>query len=173
MTPLEYIKTIKLGGGYLWDAKHPTDGVLQDIVYKDFTILQVDEVGSSYCCGVTFSVWFFCFGQFLNIPIREMKEIQQDWYVATGKRAGPVDALVPRNLGVKVLLNEAQPGDFMQLWRNNKSGHSVVYLAHDEMSITYFSTQPSTKGPGTRKEPRVGKNAIMETHIVRANLPGL
>lgn len=168
---LSYIKSIPTGGGYLWSAANPTDGVSKDIVYKEQTILKADANKSTYCAGVTFSCWFTLFGQYLDIEVFQMKRLQQDWYVATGKRAGPVDALVPRGLGVEVKLNEAVAGDFLQLWRSTGSGHSVVYLSHDEMSIKYWSTQPSTKGIGTRSEPRTGKNAVVEFHIVRAHLP--
>lgn len=168
---LSNIKTYATGGGYFWDVKKPTDGVPKDIVYQGQTILQADAKKSSYCAGLTFSVWFTIFGQYLTIPIHEMKRLQQDWYVATGKRAGPVDALVPRGLGVAINLNDALPGDFLQLWRASGSGHSVVYLSHTELSITYWSTQPSTKGIGKRTENRTGTNAVIEFHIVRANLP--
>lgn len=168
---LALIKSYPTGGGYTWDVKSPTDGVTIDIVYQGETILKPDAKKSSYCSGITFQCWFILVGKFLTIPLHEMKRLQQDWYVATGKRGGPVDALVPRGLGVEVSLNEATPGCFMQLWRNTGSGHSVVYLSHDEMSIKYWSTQPSTKGIGIRSEPRTGKSAVVETHLVRANLP--
>lgn len=168
---LSLIKGYKTGGGYFWDVQKPTDGVPEDIIYQGQTILEADAKKSSYCAGLTFSVWFKLFGRYLDIGVFEMKRLQQDWYVATGKRAGPVDALVPRGLGVEVKLDEAEPGCFMQLWRSSGSGHSVVYLSHDEMSIKYWSTQPATKGIGTRSESRTGKNAVIEFHIVRANQP--
>lgn len=169
---LALIKSFKTGGGYTWNPKTPTSGVSMDIIYKEQAILKKDT--TTFCSGVTFMTWFILFGKFLDIEVHEMKRLQQDWYVNTGKRAGPVDALVPRGLGVEVKLNEALPGDFCQLWRNTGSGHSVVYLAHDEMSIKYWSSQkPVTNGIGIRSEPRTGKSAVVETHLVRAILPAL
>lgn len=166
---LSYINSLPKGQGYKWNVKVPTSGVTMDIIYQGETILKRDS--TTFCSGVTFQSWFMVFGNQLTIPVDEMKRLQQDWYVATGKRAGPVDALVPRGLGAKVELNDAMPGDFLQLWRSSGSGHSVIYLSHTELSLTYWSTQPSTKGIGKRTENRTGANAVVEFHIVRAHLP--
>ncbi len=81
---------------------------------------------------------------------------------------GCVDGLVPRGLGDRVELKDAQPGDFMQIWRTTKSGHSVIYLSHNEKSITYWSTQTATNGIGERTEQLFPKGIVNETYLVRA-----
>lgn len=171
---LSLIKSYPTGGGYSWTKESKSDGVTIPIVYQGETILTPDAKKSSLCTGVTFQVWFILVGKFLTIPLHEMKRLQQDWYVNTGKRGGPVDALVPRGLGVEVTLNEALPGDFIQFWRSSGSGHSGVHLSHTELALTYWSSQkPVTNGMGKRTENRTGANAVIETHLVRANLPAL
>jgi hypothetical protein len=54
-------------------------------------------------------------------------------------------------------LEAARPGDFVQIWRTNKSGHSVVlvdWVREGEriVGIKYRSSQKSTDGIGDRVE---------------------
>lgn len=153
-------------------------GVTRDLIYQGVTIAKADEKKNTYCCGLTFEVWFRLFTERLLVvlPASEFKKIRADWFVATGKRMGSVDALIDRKLGDQVYISgdpkkvlTPKPGDFMQIWRENGSGHSVIYLGHNDKSVTYWSTQPSTNGIGTRTELRVGgKNNVKEIYLVRA-----
>ena len=83
------------------------------------------------------------------------------------KRTGPaqrkkvaklnVFALEKRGIGKPAAINDRKPGDFLQLRRTNKSGHSVVFLdwvtdARRTIGVKYRSTQTSTKGIGDRTE---------------------
>jgi hypothetical protein len=88
-----------------------------------------------------------------------VRGFQKDWYGAT-KDSGEtqcVYALGKLGIGKQVTEKEAKPGDFLQLWRTNKSGHSVVFLdwvtdSGRPIGVKYRSTQTSTKGIGDRVE---------------------
>src|SRR5690606_9506153 len=86
---------------------------------------------------------FFCF--------------QQKFYGAgkDGTKKTFVDALVSEGLGVEVTsLSDAKPGDFVQLWRNNKTGHSGIFQnwitndKNDIIGIRYFQVSKKTHGIG-------------------------
>lgn len=152
MNVIDHIKTYPFGGGYTWDASKPTSGTPKAIIYKGEVILQKDS--ATYCCGLTFCVWFELFGQHIDIAVSEMKKVQRLWYCATGLHGGCEDALSAINQRVLgIMLEDAQPGDFLQLWRVTGSGHSVAYISHTKTDLTYWSTQPKTNGIGYRTEP--------------------
>lgn len=153
---LKWIAAFPRGGGYRWDPTQPTSGVTREITYKGKTILERDT--ATYCCGVTFQGWFETIGYNVELAISEMQKVQQLFYCAKGNRGGCQDALTAVRLGVIVTLDQAKPGDLLQLWRkptaNNPkgSGHSVFYLRHNAETLTYFSTQRRTNGPGEGTE---------------------
>ncbi len=145
------------------------DGVTQPLVYKGITIASPNEAKETYCCGLTFEVYFKV-AEKLGSVLADPKKMKADWFVATGKRKGPVDALVTRGLGTEVKLLDAQPGDFCQIWRQSGSGHSVIFMAHDQGKLTYWSTQPATNGIGKRTEQFGGvPNPITEIYIARGH----
>ena len=53
---------------------------------------------------------------------------------------------------------EAIPGDFVQFWRNNNSGHAVIFMnwvkneKEQIVGINYRSSQKQTNGIGSRTE---------------------
>lgn len=169
---LKWIDAFPRGGGYRWDPKEPTSGVTRPIIYKGVEILKADT--ATYCCGVTFQGWFETVGYGVDISVDAMKLLQQRWYCAlNGNRGGCQDALIATRLGIKVTLENAKPGDGLQLWRkptaNNPkgSGHSVFHLSHTAETLTYFSTQRRTNGPGEQTE-RLDNMA--ELYLVRPTL---
>ena len=82
------------------------------------------------------------------------------------KSSGPADALVLFGIGGRVLIGEAQPGDFISFNRASGSGHAGIivrfinsdgsYADRFEQSETvgflYFSSQESTNGLAFREE---------------------
>src|SRR5688572_3188014 len=112
---LNLIKSFPRGGGYVWDPKKPTSGVTIDLIYKNKLILAKDV--ATYCCGLTFELWFRTIGVTIDIAVSEMQKVQQLWYCARGNRGGCKDALLAVRMGMAVNLDEARPGDFLQLWR--------------------------------------------------------
>src|SRR5262245_50765509 len=68
-------------------------------------------------------------------------------------------ALAVEKLGIgkQIEFKNARRGDFLQLWRTTKSGHSVVFLewvkvGGSPIGVKYRSSQPATKGIGDNIE---------------------
>ena len=146
------------GGGYKWAGS----GTPKDLVFKGSTILSKSSQGT-YCSGYTFMVAFDVLnaeGKLDGYDVSTIKKLQQNWYGTNEASAETqcVLALEKLGLGKGVPLDEAKAGDFVQFWRNNKSGHSVVFLdwvRDDSGKITgikYRSTQKLTNGIGDRTE---------------------
>lgn len=178
---LDLIKTYPTDGTHMydWPKAGPFDGVTVDLFYGKDRIAKSRPDGCTYCCGITFEVWFrAAMKHKINlVSTKNVGRIKLDWFVATGKRGGPATALIPRHLGIKIgSLDEAKPGDFIQLWRQSGSGHSVVYVAHNQHDLTYWSTQKSSNGIGQHTEhfatsPSPVKNPVTELYITRALIP--
>jgi hypothetical protein len=135
------------------------------LIYKGKTILSKDV--ATYCCGVTFEAWFRVIGVTIDVPVSDMQKVQRLWYCAAGNQKGCQDALLAVEMGMPVSLEEAQAGDFLQLWRKSGSGHSVIYLSHNSAAgtLTYFSTQKETNGAGERTERL---DTLTDLYFVRA-----
>lgn len=183
---LEVLKDYPTDGThpYHWPKDEPFDGVTRDLRYQGELIARAEAqaVKRTYCCGLTFEVFIracelYAKGRSYRLDglaVWGVKKLKADWFVATGLRGGPVDALVPKGLGMRVeTIEEAQAGDFVQLWRESGSGHSVIFLERVDGGIRYWSTQTVTNGIGERTEYFYGKNWVKkdELYIVRAFVP--
>jgi len=146
------------GGTYVWKGS----GCPIDLMHKEELILTKSIVGT-HCSGFTFTVVFNTLkeNQLLDLlDLNQVKEFQSHWYGNTtiGAETQCVYALTKFKLGKNVLLEDAQPGDFVQFWRNNKSGHSVVFLSWEKdtkgkiTGLKYRSSQKLTNGIGDRIE---------------------
>ena len=88
----------------------------------------------------------------------EVSKFSSNWYSAGGANGKLcVEALENLGIGKEVLLENAQEGDFCQIWRTNGSGHSVIFLSHiyegdDIIGFNYRSSQKSTDGIGDSSE---------------------
>jgi hypothetical protein len=171
---------------YNWKKGAPYDGVTEDLIYRGKIIARANSRRECYCCGLTFEVFFkawkawtrkkgldFAIG---DLDPEELKALKKDWYCSGGVRNGPVRALVSRGLGTEIrALKDARTGDFVQFWRGNGSGHSVIFIEWmtDKKGrytgMRYWSTQPCTRGIGYRVEPLSGKKGIdpLKIHIAR------
>lgn len=166
------------GGGYKWSST----GVPKSIYFKDSEILAKSEEGT-FCSGYTFTVAFDALekrGLIKNLTVDQIKWLQKNWYGTNDVSAETqcLYSLEKLGLGKKVDHSDAQAGDFVQFWRNNKSGHSVIFLdwVRDHSGkitgIKYRSTQKSTNGIGDRTET-IGSGdrdiSIQRLYIVRLN----
>lgn len=144
------------GGGYEWKGS----GVPEDVRFNDKLILAKGK--ATYCSGFTFAVVMKAAaegGLLKDKTFDQVRSFQKDWYGAT-KESGEtqcVYAMQKLGIGDAVLVKNAKPGDFLQLWRTNKSGHSVVFLewvvdGGKPIGVKYRSTQTSTGGIGDRVE---------------------
>jgi len=193
---LETLRAIPADGthDYWWPKDHEGGGyggVTKDLVYLGKTILTGEPQKRTYCCGLTFEVLVRAWEAFAakkkaafsigGLEAAALGKVKNDWFCMGAVRDGPVSALVPRGLGAHISkLEDARPGDFVQLWRKKGSGHSVVFLAWERKGgaqgeiagLRYWSTQTSTKGVGERTERMDGENGLdrEKLYIARAGI---
>ena len=162
---------------------HPRyDGCTRDIGYMGVKILSGNGKGSCFCCGLTLEVFLRAADMYIQKssyantmntstlttyyimhPIGSLtpdnfKEFKNLWYCPAVNSPGPGEALVAFGMGTVLTdWKEAKAGDFVQIWRNNGSGHSVIFMnwiTNDKKEITglkYWSSQ-TKKGIETNTE---------------------
>src|SRR4051812_36132606 len=158
-TPGDVVKIARSfpdGGGYEWKGS----GVPEDIRFDGTMILPKGK--ATYCSGFTFAVAMKSAGErglLSGKSVDDIRAFQKQWYGSTKESAETQCAYALEKLGIgrAVKQDDAQAGDFLQLWRTNKSGHSVVFLEWiredgQPIGIKYRSTQKSTNGIGDRTE---------------------
>lgn len=171
------------GGAYRrdWGAG---SGSPDEIRHAGVVILPADK-GGTYCCGFTLSIVMRAMEE-LNLlegkTAEEVKRFQKLWYGSTPEDRQRLVTYAVEDLGVgrEVSRDDAKPGDFLQLWRTNKSGHSVVFTGWltDEqgrrIGVKYRSSQGGTDGIGNAEElfaGHGGKVDIQKLHFARLNAP--
>lgn len=174
-------------------------GVSRDITYDGEVVLHPGSEGT-YCCGATLEVFLDAYCQlrhgcdssqacgrwFEDWPREKFVALQQGWY---GTEEAPTNALLPEQ--VRPTIREKQVyhmlpwtglatpvenyrrlrrGDFVQFWRRNGTGHSVIFWGRDRDEegrerLWYWSSQrqprhayPLTTGGKPVKTPGYGIN---------------
>lgn len=185
--------------GYWWprSGESDYDGVSRDIFLKGIRVLKGEEEQRTFCCGLTLEVFMEAYNRWVEkhgeprgtaaLQPQEMAKFKADWFVRDLNGPGPSAALENFNLGKEVPLEEALPGDFVQIWRQPKegkefhSGHSVIFLdwerneAGEPTGIVYWSTNKGigitqwTEQIGGPDEP--GNVATQWTYVGRADVP--
>lgn len=172
---------------YHWPKGSSWTGTTRDLFYDGVRVCDGDPEKRCYCCGLTFEVCFRAWeiaAQRAKVPFRigdldakGVHKLRRDWFgVDEHDRKTCQRALVEHKLGRAIKLEDARPGDFVQLWRASKSGHSVVFLGLDRdaagraVALRYWSTQKATNGIGERVERFDGPAAVLpdETYVARA-----
>jgi hypothetical protein len=169
---VQVVHSYRDGGGY--DSSWKGSGVPAEIRFHGERILAKGR--GSYCCGFTFAVVMDAAtrrGLLRDKTIDEVRAFQKQWYGATHQSREIQCALAVETLGIgePVETEQAQPGDFLQFWRTNKSGHSVVFLewieeGGERVGFKYRSSQGSTDGIGDRVEffaGVVGKDGAVDS----------
>ena len=148
------------GGGY--NLKWGGTGTPEEILFDQQRVLAKGSDGT-YCCGFTFAVAMKAGGEmelFKGKTIEQIKRFQKEWYGAVDEpeiREKQCSVAVEHlGVGKSIPFDDAQPGDFCQLWRE-KSGHSVIFLGWEmkdgrRVGLKYRSSQGSTKGIGDKSE---------------------
>lgn len=175
--------------GYYWPRGSDWEGTTQDLVYQGTKICSGDSKKRSYCCGLTFEVFFKAYEAWCAAKKKEFRigdldadgltEFRLQWYGASKKNPDRkklcLEAVVSAKLGRAIeTFEDARAGDFVQLWRHDGSGHSVIFVdwVRSGARITglkYWSTQGSTKGIGVNTESFGEKKGLdrEQLHIVR------
>ena len=146
------------GGSYVWKGS----GCPVDLVMGETVLFPKSPVGS-FCSGYTFTVLFNTLKSnnlHEKLSVDEWKKFQQHWYGNTSIAAETqcLYALSQIGMGEEIAHEDAKAGDFVQFWRNNKTGHSVIFLAWVRDSkgkivgMRYRSSQKFTNGIGERTE---------------------
>ena len=169
---------LAIAGCYPTDGSYPYrckpleydlyNGVTQDLWYKGRVVAKghPNWTRCSYCCGMTFEV--FCRAmQYRNIQkgldpddyngmsFSDLFNLLQLWYIE-GPGDSPQLGITSYGLGKKIEnLEDAKPGDFLDFSRNNRSGHSVIFVdwtrdaAGKITGFKYFSSNSAGVGYGT------------------------
>jgi hypothetical protein len=153
---IEVARSFPDGGGYEWKGS----GVPEEIRFGDTQILPKGK--STYCSGFTFAVVMKAAEDrslLRDKKVDQIRAFQKEWYGATKESGETQCAFALKKLGIgrPIKIKDARPGDFLQLWRTNKSGHSVVFLewvteGDRPIGVKYRSSQTATKGIGDRVE---------------------
>ena len=153
---VEIARSFPDGGGYEWKGT----GVPEDVRFGNVTILAKGK--ATYCSGFTFAVAMKAAedrGLLRGKTEEQIRRFQREWYGSTPESAEKQCAFALEKLGIggEVKAADARAGDFLQLWRTNKSGHSAVFLEWviedgKRVGVKYRSTQKSTGGIGDRVE---------------------
>jgi len=177
---------------YYWPKGGDWAGTTRDLVYGGRKVCEGDPKGRAYCCGLTFEVFFraweaWCAERGEPFRIGDLDadgvvRLRKLWY-GSDRSVGEKNvrrtlqhALESTGLGRAVPPEKARPGDFVQLWRESGSGHSVIFLGWKKdakgriTAIRYWSTQTATDGIGINEEKTVaggGAVLIEETFIAR------
>ncbi len=152
----------KSGGGYYWPDPAPEGyhGAPETFKWQGSTILGASE-GRSHCCG--FTCWVAlevakANGLLEGKTVKQVRSFKGLWFGSSTNHEMPARALPALGIGVKVPFQDAQPGDFMQLWRTDDSGHSVIFLdwvrdaAGTITAVKYRGSNKTTKGVGDHTE---------------------
>jgi len=147
--------------GYWWprraEAANAYDGCTTDVLRGGKLVMRGEPRARTFCCGLTLELFYrtiankkLAFDPWTSETAAQFKGL---WFCRARYSPGPEEALLAYGMGRKIANPEkALPGDFVQIWRNDKSGHSVIFVAwaRDEkgniQAMHYWSTQPGTKG---------------------------
>jgi hypothetical protein len=180
---------------YWWprSGESSYDGCTTDLYLDGEQVMTGEEKQRTFCCGLTLEVFLKSFNKLdpnlrtklkkeSNLSPETWAQFQRLWFVLELNGPGPSLALEEYNLGKTITADEALPGDFVQIWRTNNSGHSVIFIDWvtdadgNRTGIKYWSTQKSTQGIGENIEyianPGDEKGVVMKnTYFGRVILP--
>jgi len=174
---------------YRWEKNEYDiyNGVTEDLVYRGKIIARghPNQTRCSNCCGLTFEIFFRAMqirnkqkginpDDFNGMSWEDLFNMMLIWFVV-GRGDSPREAIVYYGLGQAIdNWEEAKTGDFMDISRNNGSGHSVIFIEwqrDDSNKITglkYFSSQSNGVGYATEFSSDSGGKVLREyIHIGR------
>lgn len=162
---LDVIATYPRDGSYTysWTEEENYVGCTKDLYYRGEQFVIGDPEKRSYCSGITFEVFFQAYQSYnrergfdkigdLN-DASEMNDFRLKWYGTGGDRRTIKHALLSSKLGYEITdLSQVAKGDFVQIWRHNDSGHTVVFIdwikdeSQTRIGLKYWSSNKKT-GP--------------------------
>ncbi len=126
---------------YSWDIGRSGDyGVTREVRYLGSVICPDYPGNTTYCSGVAFETFVFAFnnyngsyahpyiGNILNS--QNMGTFRRLWYGNTDGEKLAARAIPEWGAGREITdIEEAQEGDFIQLWRHSGSGHNPLFVS--------------------------------------------
>lgn len=170
---------------YWWPKTGPWKGITQDVFYNGTLIAQGDPQGRCHCSGITWEVFMRAIETYnaeheekvLHTWTPEMvNRFQFLWFGSDGNKRCIHNAVLTFGIGFEIKdPDDARPGDFVQFWRRNGSGHSCIFRewVRDEKgaiaALRYWSAQKKTNGIGVNTESvgDAGGIILEQTYIVR------
>lgn len=173
---LDVIKTYPLGRyPYLLNTDYANyNGVSVNLFFQNRLFLKAHPSGNraTHCTGITFEVFFKAMqnrnkklglnlDSFNGMSYDQLYDFMLTWYVADGdKRVSNVAAAVEKyGIGKRITrFEDAKAGDFMDISRENNTGHTVVFMnwLRDKsgriIGFKYWSSQQSTNGINYKEE---------------------
>lgn len=161
-------KSYPTDGTYPYAWVSGSYGVTQNLYYLSNLLCPAPGDNTTYCSGVAFETFLLTYQDYFalsgagdsigGLSYNEMKALRLVWYGVTDAEKLCARAIPQYGLGVEITnFEEAQEGDFVQLWRHSGSGHNVVFVnwmrsGGQIIGVRYWSTQGSTNGIGTNVE---------------------
>ncbi|HUH03147.1 MAG TPA: hypothetical protein VML75_14220, partial [Kofleriaceae bacterium] len=183
---LELIAEYEPGGGYSWPAPRGTHGTTRDLTLGADRIAR-GSGGPTHCSGLTFEIFWRTLERWsggtsgAGLTPGSARALMRTWFVPDTRGQGPAAALPAHGLGRRIdRLEDARPGDFVQVWMNNGSGHTLIFLDWTRdadgriVGVRHFSSHPVTDGIGiTEREIGSGRRDIDPNaiHIARVEPP--
>jgi hypothetical protein len=148
------------GGGY---------GVTQNVYYLGSVICPKPSGNTTYCSGLAFETAIVPYNAYNTTyghprignmtTASQMESFRKVWYGVTDAEKLAARAIPEYGIGVEITdFEEAQEGDFVQLWRHSGSGHNPLFVNwvrdgnNTITGVRYWGTQSSTNGIGSRQE---------------------
>ncbi len=186
---MEVIRTYPTDGthGYYWPKEGDWKGTTRDLRYRGELLAEGDEQGRCHCSGLTFEVFFRAYRRWCrqtdrpfsiaNMTPAELDRFRKLWFGTDGNKRTLVRAIRKKGLGRVIPDPErAKPGDFVQFWRRNGSGHSAVFMNWtrdgdgNRTGIRYWSSQGSTDGIDYNTESFGGEDGVDSDRIYIARI---
>lgn len=167
-------------------------GTTKDLYYQGKCVIKGDPQKRCYCIGLIFEVYLSACEKYAQrnskgalyelpgVDLKNFNQFRRSFYGADGNCKTFVDALALRGLGKEInRLEEAQPGDLIQFWRHNGTGHAAIFLSYSrnqEGVINKIKFWSVHAGSGiSEKEEEIGdyKNSVDRNriYIVRPYVP--
>lgn len=150
---------------YWWPKKKEQqyDGSTTNILLQGRKVMNGEPQGRTFCCGLTLEVFYRFAAEkpaFADLlATTDTARVKSLWFCRNLFSPGPQDALLALDAGRRIGdPEEALPGDFVQIWRNDKSGHSVMFVnwlrdaTGKRVGLQYWSSQIATQGIGFNSE---------------------
>jgi hypothetical protein len=173
---------------YHWPKTGAWRGNARTLRYDGRVLCEGDPEGRCHCCGLTFEVFLQAWERWCkqvgrpyrikDFDLEKVRRLQTEWFGSPEDRSTLHTALVGNGLGVRVTdWEQARAGDFVQLWRRNGTGHSVIFKSWRReggriVGLTYWSTQSSTRGIAENTELFGDTGSLLDRSLFWLCRPG-